>query len=160
VQSVEFFTYEITAGEPGDPGEPVEPGDAIQSSLAFWHCDIPECVGSPWTSAVISWPSWAAYQSNNRSGNNSRSVFSYEGEPLYPYMGSWADGCEVTAVSGTVLIIEWQRGTDVWRETFLEPGQTHVIDLASPEDGAMIESFDGSPGFSVTLQNCNPQPLS
>jgi hypothetical protein len=163
VQSGEFFTYEITAGEPGEPeepGEPWEPGDAIQSLLAFWHCNIPECDGSPWSSAVISWPSWAAYQSNNRSGNSSRSVFSHEGKPLYPYMGSWADGCEVTAVSGTVLIIEWQRGTDVWRETFLEPGQTHVIDLAAPEDGAMIESFEGSPGFSVTLQNCNPQPLS
>jgi len=74
------------------------------------------------------------------------------GEPEEP-------GNAIQSSAGTVLIIEWQRGTDMWRETFLEPGQTYVIDLTAPEDGAMIESFEGSQGFSVTLQNCNPQPL-
>ncbi len=58
-------------------------------------------------------------------------------------MGAWADGCEVTAVSGLVLIIEWERGTDQWRETYLDPGESHVIDLVSPEDGAMIETAEG-----------------
>jgi hypothetical protein len=62
-------------------------------------------------------------------------------------------------VSGTVLIIEWQRGTDSWRETWLEPGQSHVIDLVAPEDGAMIETFEGSPGFSAALSHCTPQPI-
>jgi hypothetical protein len=74
-------------------------------------------------------------------------------------MGAWAQGCEVTGESGTVLIIEWQRGTDVWRETWLQPGQSHVIDLVPPEDGAMIETYDGSPGFSASLRNCTPQPI-
>src|SRR5678816_1658802 len=87
------------------------------------------------------WPSWAAYQTNARSGDQSRSVFSADGTPLYPYMGSWAQSCEVTAESGVVLIIEWQRGTNVWRETWLYPRQSHVIDLVSPEDGAMIETL-------------------
>jgi hypothetical protein len=87
-------------------------------------------------------------------------VYSADGTPLYPYMGSWAQSCEVTAESGVVQIIEWQRGTDVWRETWLYPRQSHVIDLVSPEDGAMIETYDGSPGFSVSLRNCTPQPIS
>jgi hypothetical protein len=34
-----------------------------------------------------------------------------------------------------------------------------VIDLALPENGAMIETYDGSPGFSVSLANCVPQPI-
>ena len=74
-------------------------------------------------------------------------------------MGSWANGCKVTAQSGIVLIIEWQRGSEAWRETWLNPGETHVIQLTSPENGAMIESYDNAPQFSVTLQNCTPQPL-
>jgi hypothetical protein len=74
-------------------------------------------------------------------------------------MGAWAQGCRVTAVSGTVLVIEWQRGTDSWRETWLGAGQSHVIDLVSPEDGAMIETYEGSPGFSAALGNCTPQPI-
>jgi hypothetical protein len=34
-----------------------------------------------------------------------------------------------------------------------------VIDLVPPGNGAMIESCDGSPGFSASLRNCTPQPL-
>ena len=30
-----------------------------------------------------------------------------------------ADGCEIEVVSGAVLVIEWQRGQDAWRETYL-----------------------------------------
>jgi hypothetical protein len=74
-------------------------------------------------------------------------------------MGAWANGCEVTAVTGTVLIIEWQRGANVWRETFLEPGEKHTISLTSPENGAMIETYDYGPEFSVKLKNCTPQPV-
>ncbi|MEZ4714197.1 MAG: hypothetical protein R3A44_43850 [Caldilineaceae bacterium] len=137
--------------------------DPIDSVGAFWRCNIPECVGvdwvSDWVGAVIAWPSWAAYSTNDRSNSNSRTVYSAEGELLYPYMGAWADGCEVTGVSGRVLIIEWERGTDVWRETVLLPGQSHTISLTPPENGAMIETFDFDPPFSVTLNNCTPQPL-
>jgi len=75
-------------------------------------------------------------------------------------MGSWANGCEVTAVSGVVVIIEWERGSNVWRSTSLQPGQTHTIQLTSPENGAMIETDDGHVGgFSVSLQNCTPQVI-
>jgi len=145
---------------PGSLAEPAAAGDPIDAVLALWRCNIPECNSPDWTGAVITWPDWAAHHSNARSGDQSRAVFAEEsGEPLFPYMGSWADGCEVTAVSGTVLIIEWQRGTDDWRETLLEAGETHVIDLVTPEDGAMIEGENASPGFSVSLQNCDPQPI-
>jgi hypothetical protein len=108
---------------------------------------------------VINWPSWAAYGSNGRAGDLSRSVFDADGNALYPYMGSWANGCEVTAQSGIVEIVEWERGTNTYRETFLQPGEVHVISLVSPEDGAMIETYDSGPQFSVTLRNCTPQPL-
>ena len=151
------FTYRVVLPPPSGPG----PGTAnpIQSTQAFWRCNLPGCDFPDWTGAVIGWPSEVAYQTNARSGDQSRSVFSGDGSPLYPYMGSWAQGCEVTAEAGVVQIIEWQRGTDAWRSTWLYPRQSHVIDLVSPEDGAMIETYDGSPGFSVSLKNCTPQPL-
>jgi hypothetical protein len=74
-------------------------------------------------------------------------------------MGSWAHGCQVTAVVGTVLIIEWERGAETWRETLLSEGETHTIQLQSPENGAMIEVNEGYPGFRVSLQNCTPQAV-
>jgi hypothetical protein len=109
--------------------------------------------------AVISWPEWSAYPNNSRPGSSSRTVYTEAGDILHPYMGAWADGCEVTAQSGQVLIIEWQRGTNVWTEIWLSPGQTHTISLTGLQDGAMIEAEDYSPGFSVVLDNCNPEPV-
>ncbi len=142
------------------PSSPELPADAIHSIPAWWRCDIPECTTPDWISSVINWPSWAAYANNNRAGENSRTVYAADGGMLYPYMGSWAHGCEVTVHSGTVLIIEWERGTDTWRETWVHPGETHVIQLVPPEDGAMIETSDGHfNDFVVTLNNCTPQPL-
>ena len=135
----------------------------VDSIATYWRCNISNCYGSDWAGAAIGWPSWAAYSNNARSGSNSRTVYNYQGELVYPYMGSWANGCKVTAVSGLVLIIEWQRGTDTWRETYLTAGQSHTITLTPPENGAMIETIDGySPAidFSVVLENCTPQPLS
>ena len=158
VEADEPFTYRVTLPPSSDPGP--GPGTRIQSTQGFWRCNLPGCDFPDWTGAVIDWPSWAAYHNNARSGDQSRSVFSGDGTPLYPYMGSWAQGCEVTAEAGVVQIIEWQRGTDVWRGTWLYPRQSHVIDLVSPEDGAMIETYDGSPGFSVSLRNCTPQPIA
>jgi len=159
VQSDASFGYRAWLPPPSDP-DPDPPPDAIEAVPSFWRCNVPECSGADWTGAVINWPEWAAYQNNARSGDQSRSVFAGDGTPLYPYMGAWAQGCQVTAVSGTVLIIEWQRGTDSWRETWLEPGQSHTIDLIPPEDGAMIETDDGMTAFSVTLANCTPAPLA
>jgi hypothetical protein len=158
VQSDTPFTYHATLPPPGETNPDDDPGEVIPSTQAFWRCNTPDCSGPDWTGAVIAWPASAAYQSNSRSGDQSRSVFSADGTPLYPYMRDWAQGCKVTAESGTVLIIEWQRGTDVWRETWLEPRQSHVINLVPPEDGAMIETFEGSPGFSVSLKDCTPPP--
>ena len=161
VQADDAFTYEATLPPPAedDPDDDPDPGEIVHSVSAFWRCNTPGCVSSDWTGAVVAWPSWAAYQTNARAGEMSRSVFGADGAPLHPYMGAWAEGCKVTAVSGIVLVIEWQRGTDSWRETWLEPGQSHVIHLSSPEDGAMIESHEGSTGFSAGLKNCTPQPL-
>jgi hypothetical protein len=132
----------------------------VSAISSYWRCNIPSCNGADWVGAVISWPSWSAYSNNARSGNNSRTVYSFSGETLFSYMGPWAEGCKVTAVSGTVLIIEWRRGTDVWRETYLTPGQSHTIDLTAPEDNAMIEAPDGLTAFSVSLDNCTPQNIT
>lgn len=133
--------------------------EVVTSVSSRWRCNVSNCSGSAWVGQTVAWPAWAAHESNGRSGFNSRTVYSPDGRVLYPYMGAWADGCEVTAVSGKVLIIEWARGTDVWRRTFLDPGTTYVIDLVGSEDTAMIETEENGPSFSVTLNNCNPRPL-
>jgi hypothetical protein len=156
VQADAPFTYQLTFPDPTDPGPG---GDVVDAIAALWRCNVPECTGDPWTGAVINWPSWAAYQSNARAGDQSRSVFADDDTPLYPYMGAWAEGCQVTAVAGTVLVIEWERGTDTWRETWLEPPESHVIHLVAPENSAMIETDDGISSFRVSLQSCTPQPL-
>jgi hypothetical protein len=133
----------------------------VSSVPGYWRCNIAQCSGGAWIGTVINWPSWAAYENNARSGNNSRTVYSAPsgGNTLYPYMGSWADGCQITAVSGIVLIIEWQRGTDIWRETYLNPGQSHTIDLISPENGVLLESPNDPSMFSVLISNCTPQNI-
>lgn len=151
------FTYRATLAVPPPSDDP--PANVTESVLAFWKCTQPGCTSADWVGQVINWPSWAAYHTNSRAGDSSRAVFNSAGEPLYPYMGSWASGCQVTVVSGRALIIEWQRGTESWRETLLDVGQTYVISLVDPEDGAMIESENYGPGFGVQLDNCDPQPL-
>ena len=135
----------------------------VASVASYWRCNSPNCVSPDWQGAVVAWPSWAAYATNARTGANARTVYDYQDQLLYPYMGAWADGCRVTGVSGLTLIIEWERGTDVWRETFLAPGQSHTISLTPPENGAMIETIDGVPpqiDFSVQLENCTPQQIA
>ncbi len=112
----------------------------VSSINGFWKCNIAGCTDADWIGAVINWPSWAAFATNARTGVQSRTVYSEQGELLHPYMGAWANGCQVTAVTGPVLIIEWKRGTDAWRETLLSLGQSHTISLLPTEDGAMIES--------------------
>jgi hypothetical protein len=151
------FSYELTLGTyVGDPPPP--PANVIVSTPTEWRCGASGCSGN-WYSHTIPWPSWSAYSDNARLGDKYRKTYGTNGEVLHPYMGKWAHGCRVTAVTGTVLIIEWQRGSEWWTETYLDPGQSHTINLTPPYDGAMIESYDNSPGFSVTLQNCDPKPL-
>lgn len=171
VQAGSAFGYIVTLGEGSstdpepdpetDPEPPVQNPDLMYSQAAKWFCDVDECYGEPWTGQVVNWPSWAAYANNARAGNMSRSVFdAADGTPLTPYMGSWANGCVVTAHQGVVLVIDrWERGSDTWRETYLIPGETHVIELNSPGDSALIESNDYFADFAVSVSNCTPQPL-
>lgn len=148
------FMYEVTLGE----FVPNPPANVIQSTATEWRCDFANCPGN-WYSHTIPWPSWSAYSDNARSGVNFRRTYNSSGQVIYPYMGKWAHGCRVTAASSGVIIIEWQRGSENWRTVYLDRGQTHTITLTPPFDGAMIESYDESPGFSVTLDNCDPKPL-
>ena len=106
-----------------------------------------------WIGGVIAWPSWSAYSSNNRDDLNSRTVYSESGEKLYPYMGGWADGCEIEVVTGGVLVIEWERGLDEWRETYLSAGDTYTINLTGAEDGALIETPNNTEPFEVSLSS-------
>ena len=162
-QSDQPFTYWVRLPPASDPpGDPPSggPGALMQAFPALWRCnDVPGCFSDDWTGAVIAWPSSTAYSSNDRPGNLSRSVFAWDDTRLYPYMGAWAEGCEITGESGIARVIEWQRGSGQWRDTWLYPGQSHVIRLVPPEDGALIEGYDASPGFSVSVRNCTPQPL-
>jgi hypothetical protein len=175
VQSDSDFSYQLTPAAPAAPPDPVTPppppappGDStggdpvvVSSVPAFWRCNTPDCWGDDWVGSAVDWPSWAAYQSNGRGFDQSRSVFAADDDrPLYPYMGGWAQGCEVTGVAGIAQVVEWQRGTDSWRTTLVHPGETHVIDLHAPEDGAMLESAnDDTASFTVSLRNCTPRPL-
>ena len=165
VQSDAPFSYRATLHAAPDQPPPQRPpgggpGRLARSIAARWRCNpVPGCFSDPWTGAVIAWPEWSANQSNGRPGNVSRSVFSVAGEPLYPYMGAWAEGCDVTAETGVVQVVEWQHGAEQWRSTVLKPGEWHVIHLVPPENGALIEAAEGVTSFSVTLRNCTPQQI-
>jgi hypothetical protein len=132
----------------------------VSSIRSVWKCNTPGCTAEDWIGGVIAWPSWAAYENNARQGVQSRTVYSNQGEKLYPYMGAWASGCRITAVSGEVLIIEWRRGTDTWRSRYLQPGETHTIQLVGQEDGALLETPDTPTDFTVRIDNCTPQPVN
>ena len=71
----------------------------VSSVPAFWRCNIPGCTDADWVGSVIAWPSWSAFEDNNRTGNQSRTVYSAQGDKVYAYMGSWANGCQVTGES-------------------------------------------------------------
>ena len=112
-----------------------------------------------WYGGVITWPSWSAFSSNGRAGSIRGPSTPSRGEKLYPYMGEWADGCEIEVVSGDVLVIEWERGLEDWRETHLSAGDTYTIDLVDSENGAMIETPNNTEPFEVSLSNCTPQEI-
>ncbi|WP_344149637.1 PKD domain-containing protein [Kribbella yunnanensis] len=164
VQSGSPFEYVLVPGEPGPPPPPActDPTtcDPVSWVSARWrYAGTGEDPGD-WYGGVVTWPVGTAYQGNGRSGYNARTVYSESGAPLYPYMGAWADGCTVRVVTGRVLIIEWERGTDVWRETLVDAGETYTISLSGSENGAMIETNNDLEPFTVSISNCTPQPLS
>jgi len=154
----ETFSY-ATAPPLPDPvlASDVPPGQVVRSVSARWYCASSSCNGEPWPGAVIPWPAWAAVQGNGRSGDQGRLVYAKEsGRPLYAYMGAWANGCRITARSGRAEVVEWRHGDESWRRTFLNPGETHVVQLKPPENGALIEAPEGVTEFSVSLESCTP----
>ena len=165
-QSDQPFSYRIIVPPAPPPagGPPVNagPGTLMHAIPSLWRCDptVVSCFSADWTGAVVAWPSWSAFRGNARPGNLARLVHAWDDAPLHPYMGPWAEGCEVTGESGITRVIEWQRGSAEWRDTWLYPGESHVIHLIPPENGALLEGYDGSPGFSATVRNCTPQPLA
>jgi hypothetical protein len=174
LHSGDSFQYTLTPGTPpseptGQPtGQPTgkpactDPTDCDPVSwvASVWRYTGSETDPGDWYGGVITWPSWSAFSTNNREGFNARAVFSKSGERLYPYMGAWADGCQVEVVSGDALIIEWERGLDEWRETHLSAGDNYTIDLVGSENGAMIETPNNSAPFQVALSNCTPQKIN
>ncbi|WP_460661733.1 PKD domain-containing protein [Kribbella swartbergensis] len=164
VQSGSPFEYAFVPG-PAVPPTPPDCTDPTTCDPVSWvnarwrYAGTGENPGD-WYGGVITWPVGTAYQGNGRSGDNARNVYSESGVPLYPYMGAWADGCTVRVVTGRVLIIEWERGTDEWRETRVNAGQAYTISLSGSEDGAMIETDNEVEPFTVSVSNCTPRPLS
>ena len=130
--------------------------DPVSWVASVWKYNGTDPDPGDWSGGVITWPSWSAFASNNRAGFDSRTVYSESGQKLYPYMGEWADGCEIEVVTGGVLIIEWERGRGKWRETFLSAGDTYTINLVGSENGAMIETPNNVEPFEVSLSNCMP----
>ena len=164
VQNGSPFEYAFVPGPPVPPTPPActDPTtcDPVSWINARWrYAGTGENPGD-WYGGVIAWPVGTAYQGNGRSGDNARNVYSESGVPLYPYMGAWADGCTVRVVTGRVLIVEWERGTDEWRETRVNAGQAHTISLSGSENGAMIETDNDVSPFTVSISNCTPRPLS
>ena len=168
VQSDGDFQYTLTPGTPPtqEPTEEPTPActdptdcDPVSWVASVWKYNGTDPDPGDWSGGVITWPSWSAFASNNRAGFDSRTVYSESGQKLYPYMGEWADGCEIKVVTGGVLIIEWERGRDKWRETFLSAGDTHTINLVGSENGAMIETPNNIEPFEVSLSNCTPQKI-
>jgi hypothetical protein len=168
VQSDGEFQYTLTPGPPPtqEPTEEPTPActdptncDPVSWVASVWKYNGTDPDPGDWSGGVIAWPSWSAFASNNRTGFDSRTVYSESGQKLYPYMGEWADGCEIKVVTGRVLIIEWERGQGNWRETYLSAGGTHTINLIGPENGAMIETQNNVEPFEVSLSNCTPQKI-
>jgi hypothetical protein len=165
------FQYTLTPGTPptatptATPTE--EPActdptdcDPVSWVPSVWRYNGPDpAKPDDWFGGVITWPSRSAFSSNGREGGNSRTTYSMSGEKLYPYMGAWADGCEIEVVSGRVLVIEWERGLEAWRETYLSAGTAYTINLVDSENGAMIETPNTTEPFEVSLSNCTPQEI-
>jgi len=169
LQSSGGFGYALTPDPPPTEEPPEEPTSACTDPTtcdpvswvpSVWRYNGPESNHpDDWFGGVIAWPSWSAYSSNSREDLNSRTVYSQSGDKLYPYMGGWADGCEIEVVTGGVLVIEWERGLEEWRETYLSAGDTYTINLVDTEDGAMIETPNNTEPFEVSLSNCTPQQI-
>ncbi|GAB3838234.1 hypothetical protein GCM10028799_78530 [Kribbella italica] len=164
VQSGTPFEYAFVPGPPVPPTPPdcTDPTtcDPVSWVNARWrYAGTGENPGD-WYGGVITWPVGTAYQGNGRAGDNARNVYTESGVPLYPYMGSWADGCTVRVVTGRVLIVEWERGTDEWTEIRVNAGQSYTISLDGAEDGALIETDNDVQPFTVSMSNCTPRPLS
>ena len=155
VQSPNTFTYTATSGATGPP--PLPPGAVVSLPVNF-VCDYAGCTEADVPGDVIEWPSWSAHTSNGRAVPNTRAVFSLDDSPIHPYMGPWADGCSVTAETGPVVVTEWEHGSDSWRTTTLQDGETHTIALVGTEDSAMIAG-DGPGEIVVTLSGCVPEAL-
>jgi hypothetical protein len=62
-------------------------------------------------------------------------------------------------VTGEILVIEWERGTNDWRETLVRTGQTYTIDLVGRENGAMLETPNNTEPFTASFASCTPQPI-
>lgn len=152
VTSDNSFSYATSL--PASPPQPV--GDSYSSVPTYWRCTTVDCSGADWEAHSVAWPDWAAYSSNDRTGDSRRTTFGSDGGLIYPYMGTWSNGCEVSVVSGIAVIIEWERGTDVWTTTPIGPGETYIINLTDPQDGSLFESWGP---FTVALNNCTPQLL-
>jgi hypothetical protein len=150
------FTYELSEAAP--PCTDPLTCEVVDAVSVMAVCNLPGCTAAPWTGfSMVVWPSDTAYSQNGRVGDGSRTILSTAtGEAVFPYMGSWSEGCHVTAVRGTVLVIEWVRGAESWRETTLSPGQSHTIDLVGSENSSLIE---GTTGFQVSLDSCTPQSI-
>jgi len=133
--------------------------DPVSSVASVWRYTGPDSNPGDWAGGVIAWPSWSAYSTNSRHGLDARAVYSTSGGRLYPYMGEWADGCKIKVVSGGVLVIEWQRGKDEWRETLLSAGDAYTINLSGSENSAMIETPNNLEPFKITLSSCAPRQI-
>ena len=89
VQGNAAFAYRIAR-----PAAPIPPlprpctdptsCEVVESVTSYWRCNVPDCQGRPFVGQVVTWPAWAAYESNSRLGVHSRTVYTAESEVLHP----------------------------------------------------------------------------
>ncbi len=77
--------------------------------------------------------------------------------PIYGYIrGKYSQRCKITKVAGGYVLIEqWEYGTDVWEQHWLERnGESFRVNLVSPENAVQIFSNDFT-RFAVTISDCS-----
>ena len=131
----------------------------LSSVPTHWHTEAsgPPWGSTPWSGHSVEFPG-AAYRYNGRSGDGSRYMYEPVGadpsgthRTIYGYAAEWADGMHIHVNSGEALIIEWEWGSETWRETIVPAGSSMDIDLSDttatvgpanpgPWNGVLVEA--------------------
>lgn len=114
-----------------------------------WSKD-PETLVNPFTATTTAGHvDYLGYYANGRGSGQHLYLFggagaSDAGQKRYAYLGPWTHGMTVKNLGpDPLLIIEWVRGSENWRETIVTPGTSYTIDHTN-------RALNGGPGGVTT----------